>query len=355
MPTVVTHYSRTTLPLSCVLRVLGLSMLLWITGCSPDNTEEQLDDYHARLSRTLDTTLPALPSRASLSYPARNDLLLQPEGIEIDLTDLYNIQTCELGSLVAERNTALGKVQAYSVRLRYEYQLIEALEQCIAFYQQSGEDLENREGQLTTMQEWLKVKSADYALHWSNMLTLSDETKQAFGRPLPGLLNGDDLDITGQVASLKQLNQYGDGNALQDARLETHLQQLALLRLPASVWFAAQQLANGLPVITQQLDTLLPALTCGQGRPDDTATILRNVFYLSFIEKIQPIGSRINAFHYAFEPISLSWQQSPVLPPAFKMFLAEQSQQFAEYQLAMKNHVTVWQTFLARCNMSPGT
>ncbi len=106
------------------------------------------------------------------------------------------------------------------------------------------------------MQEWLKVNSADYVLHWSNMLTLSDETKQAFGRPLPGLLNGDDLDITGQVASLRQLSQYGDGNALQDARLETHLQQLALLRLPARVWCGAPQLGNGRPGITQQPNTV---------------------------------------------------------------------------------------------------
>lgn len=337
------------------MSVVHLLLLLSLTGCTQNDTVSQLQDYQSRLSRTLDTTFPAMSEHATLNYPDRSDLLLTPTAIEIDLTELYQIQTCQLGSLVAERNTALGKVQAYSVRLTYEYRLIRALAQCIDFYQQSNTRLDNRESQLAAMQQWLTIKSADFQLHWSNMLTLSDETKQAFSRPLPGLLSAEDLDITGQVASLQQLQGYKDTNVNLDEHLETHLKQTALLRLPATIWLATQQLAQNLPLLTSELARQLPEQSCGQGHPDDTATILRNVFYLSFIENIQPVGSRINAFHYAFEPLSVQWQNDPALPAAFKAYLRQQTTTFEDYQRAMKAHVTVWQTFLARCKMSPGT
>ncbi len=334
--------------------VFYLFLLLSLTGCTPNDAASQLQDYQSRLSRTLDTTLPAMPDRATLNYPDKNELLLTTTAIEIDLTELYQIQTCRLGSLVAERNTALGKVQAYSVRLIYEYRLIRALQQCIDYYQQTTTGIDNRESQLATMQQWLNIKTADFHLHWSNMLTLSDETKQAFSRPLPGLLSADHLDITGQVATLQQLQGYKETNINLDERLETHLKQTALLRLPASIWLATKQLAQGLPILTRELARLLPEQHCGQGHPDDTASILRNVFYLSFIENIQPVGSRINAFHYAFEPLSEQWQNDPVLPYAFKAYLRQQTTTFEEYQRAMKAHIKIWQTFLARCNMSPG-
>ncbi|WP_181405202.1 DUF3080 family protein [Aestuariibacter sp. GS-14] len=355
MPTVVDNTSGlTSIKRSQLCWIwLTFALLTPLIGCAPENSAAHLQEYQTRLARTLDISIPSLPEALPLPYPTRHELLKHPTEIAIDLTELYKIQTCELGSLVAQRNTALGKVQAYSVRLHYEHTLLAALSQCIAFYQQSEVTSEESISLLPTLQHWQAIKQADLTVHWSNMLTLSEETKQAFSRPIPDLLVSPQLDITGQVAGLAQLNAYQTSGTSQAKKLENQLQQLAILRLPASVWLTQQQLALGLPVITKVLDSALPAQSCGSGRNDDTAAILRNVFYLFFIEKIQPVGGRINAFHYAFEQVSNEWQQHPDLPDAFKAYLQKQAQEFERYQQAMKAHINVWQTFLARCNMSP--
>ncbi|OFI36398.1 hypothetical protein BFC17_00515 [Alteromonas lipolytica] len=268
----------------------------------------------------------------------------------MNLTRFYQLQQCELGNVVAQRNTALGKVQHLSQRLIYEQHLLAALTDCMNFVRSKKD--EDHQELLATLNAWHSLKQQAYPLHWANMLLLSDETRAAFNRPRADLLYGEQIDIAGQLALFKQLSDAATPSARIE-NLEVTLQAIGVTRLPASVWQAQQYLATVLPDLTQQLDPALAAVACPDGSASEQANILRNVFYLFFIERIQPVGGRINDFNYQFEALLSSWQNAASLPQPFRKFMQQQQAYFVSYQQAVQAHVKLWQRFLSRCHLSP--
>lgn len=329
----------------------SLAILVFITACSPHQVSDDISEYSERLSRVLDTELTAAELQPAMAYPQRELLLSAPEQLDINLTRFYQLQQCELGNLVAERNTALGKIQHYSQRLVYERQLLAALADCITFVSQQND--EPARELLATMQNWYAAKQAAYPQHWSNMLVLSDETRSAFSRPQPALLFTDTLDIAGQRTLFRQVDSYLSPGADIEASLEVLLQGIGATRLPASVWHTQHQIATRLPTLTAQLDPLLANTACPDGSATEQANILRNVFYLFFIERIQPLGGHINDFNYQFAPLLNRWREEEALPEAFRAFLTARQTRFTAYQQAMLDHVKLWQRFLGRCHLSP--
>lgn len=108
--------------------------------------------------------------------------------------------------------------------------------------------------------------------------------------------------------------------------------------------------------LNSSLSTALPEVNCMDGRPSDTAKILRNVFYLFFIEQVQPVASKVTALHYKIDPVFSTWLDEPTLSLEFKAYIEGNHKiGFTEYQSAVQQHVQLWQTFLARCNLSPTT
>lgn len=328
-----------------------LISIVVLCGCTPHHINDDINEYATRLARVLDT--PEFPQHpvALLAYPQREVLFTSSPVLDMNLTRFYQLQQCALGNLVAERNTALGKIQALSQRLAYEQRLLGALTECIEVMAAREDDSAAQLLQL--LRDWQTSKQAAYSAHWSNMLVLSDETKAAFSRPQPDLLFADKLDIAGQRALFTQLGDYHSAQHTITDNLETTLQAIGATRLPASVWQAQHQLAVSLPPLTSRLDPLLAAVSCNTSSAPAQADILRNVFYLFFIEKIQPVGGHINDFNYQFARLLNSWQTADALPDDFKAYLRLQQQQFAAYQQAMGEHVKLWQRFLARCHLSP--
>ena len=336
-------------------RIRGMLYTLWllvcITACSPHQVSDDISEYSERLGRVLDTGLTAAEEQPAPDYPQREMLHSAPSQLDINLTRFYQLQQCELGNLVAERNTALGKIQHYSQRLVYERQLLTALSDCINFVSQQRD--EPARELLTTMQSWYAAKQAAYPEHWSNMLVLSDETRDAFSRPQPAQLFTDTVDIAGQLTLFRQLDSYLSPATGIEESLEAQLQAIGATRLPASVWQAQHQIATRLPTLTAQLDPLLANTACPNGSATEQANILRNVFYLFFIERIQPLGGHINDFNYQFAPLLNKWSEEEALPESFRAFLTVQQTRFNAYQQAMQDHVKLWQRFLGRCHLSP--
>lgn len=329
----------------------SLALLVCITACSPHQVNDDISEYSERLGRVLDTGLITAEVQPAIAYPQRELLLSAPAQLDINLTRFYQLQQCELGNLVAERNTALGKIQHYSQRLVYERQLLAALADCITFVSQQNDETASE--LLAAMENWYVAKQAAYPEHWSNMLVLSDETRSAFSRPQPAQLFTDTLDIAGQLTLFRQLDSYLSPGADTEASLEEQLQGIGATRLPASVWQAQHQIATRLPTLTAQLDPLLANTACPDGSATAQANILRNVFYLFFIERIQPLGGHINDFNYQFAPLLNKWREEAALPESFRAFLTAQQARFNAYQQAMQDHVKLWQRFLGRCHLSP--
>ena len=371
---------------ACRAGVISVAMFA-LLGCFGGSTVKQsIDDYAARLSRVLDTPLPdSFNDKITTPLPKLADsatLKHAIEGVSINLREFYALQDCELGTVVAERNTSLGKSQLPSQRLVYESKLLNVLKSCEAALTKENESNQRNAALAATIASWREQKTQDYSKTWANLVQGSQELRLALNTPERLFSVENNKDALSSVNALYYINSlsnkelllsdmYSSNTASSDteteatnennsesiiesSELEQQLKIIRSARLPATLWHTQQTLTQNLSLLTNMLETELDAVSCPEGRASDKAKILRNVFYLFFIEEIQPVGSLVNQYHYKLAPLWEDWLAQPSLHKEFKRYIRQQSQDgFNQYSSAMKAHVNLWQGFLGRCNLSP--
>tara|TARA_Y100000748_G_scaffold77542_1_gene64027 strand:- start:1117 stop:2298 length:1182 start_codon:yes stop_codon:yes gene_type:complete len=380
------HLKVSQLRNACRAGVISVAMFA-LLGCFGGSTVKQsIDDYAARLSRVLDTPLPdSFNDKITTPLPKLADsatLKHAIEGVNINLREFYALQDCELGTVVAERNTSLGKSQLPSQRLVYESKLLNVLRSCEAALTKENESNQRNAALAATISSWREQKTQDYSKTWANLVQGSQELRLALNTPERLFSVENNRDALSSVNALYYINSlsnkelllsdmYSSNTASSDteteatnennsesiiesSELEQQLKIIRSARLPATLWHTQQTLTQNLSLLTDMLETELDAVSCPEGRASDKAKILRNVFYLFFIEEIQPVGSLVNQYHYKLEPLWEDWLAQPSLHKEFKRYIRQQSQDgFNQYSSAMKAHVNLWQGFLGRCNLSP--
>ena len=380
------HLKVSQLRNACRAGVISVAMFA-LLGCFGGSTVKQsIDDYAARLSRVLDTPLPdSFNDKITTPLPKLADsatLKHTIEGVSINLREFYALQDCELGTVVAERNTSLGKSQLPSQRLVYESKLLNVLKSCEAALTKENESNQRNAALAATIASWREQKTQDYSKTWANLVQGSQELRLALNTPErlfsvennkdalssvnalyyisslsnKGLLLSDmySSNTASSDTETEATNENNSERIIESSELEQQLKIIRSARLPATLWHTQQTLTQNLSLLTNMLETELDAVSCPEGRASDKAKILRNVFYLFFIEEIQPVGSLVNQYHYKLEPLWEDWLAQPSLHKEFKRYIRQQSQDgFNQYSSAMKAHVNLWQGFLGRCNLSP--
>ena len=380
------HLKVSQLRNACRAGVISVAMFA-LLGCFGGSTVKQsIDDYAARLSRVLDTPLPdSFNDKITTPLPKLADsatLKHAIEGVNINLREFYALQDCELGTVVAERNTSLGKSQLPSQRLVYESKLLSVLKSCEAALTNESETDQRNVALAATIASWREQKTQDYSKTWANLVQGSQELRLALNTPERLFSVENNKDALSSVNALYYINSlsnkglllsdmYSSNTASSDteteatnennsesiiesSELEQQLKIIRSARLPATLWHTQQTLTQNLSLLTNMLETELDAVSCPEGRASDKAKILRNVFYLFFIEEIQPVGSLVNQYHYKLAPLWEDWLAQPSLHEEFKRYIRQQSQDgFNQYSSVMKAHVNLWQGFLGRCNLSP--
>ena len=380
------HLKVSQLRNACRAGVISVAMFA-LLGCFGGSTVKQsIDDYAARLSRVLDTPLPdSFNDKITTPLPKLADsatLKHAIEGVSINLREFYALQDCELGTVVAERNTSLGKSQLPSQRLVYESKLLTVLKSCEAALTKANESNQRNAALAATIASWREQKTQDYSKTWANLVQGSQELRLALNTPERLFSVENNRDALSSVNALYYINSlsnkelllsdmYSSNTASSDteteatnennsesiiesSELEQQLKIIRSARLPATLWHTQQTLTQNLSLLTDMLETELDAVSCPEGRASDKAKILRNVFYLFFIEEIQPVGSLVNQYHYKLAPLWEDWLAQPSLHEEFKRYIRQQSQDgFNQYSSVMKAHVNLWQGFLGRCNLSP--
>ncbi len=344
----------------CRVGIISAS-LFTLLGCFGGNTvKHSIEDYAQRLSRVIDTPLPdTFNNNITTPLPKLADsttLKHTIEGVSINLREFYALQDCELGTVVAERNTSLGKSQMPSQRLVYESKLLTVLKSCEAALSEEDETNKNNAALAATIALWREQKTQDYTKTWANLIQGSQELRLALNTPERLMSVEHNKDALSSVNALYYIDSLHIQNQtpIDSSELEQQLQIIRSARLPATLWHTQQTLTQNLSLLTDMLATELDTVSCPEGRASDKAKILRNVFYLFFIEEIQPVGSLVNQYHYKLAPLWEDWLEQPSLHEEFKRYIRQQSQDgFDKYTRAMKAHVNLWQDFLGRCNLSP--
>jgi hypothetical protein len=323
-----------------------LCLCLSIFGCSNgDKLHSHLADYQARMANVLNVDSINVPAVTLPNYPKIKNLDHQVPEQSIKLFEFYQLKHCSLYTLIAQRNTSLGRLQLPSTRFVYEKALLIALSDCI----QKTTDPSLKE----SLQEWYAIKQQNIGASWASLMQFSSELKRTFSSN-SGSIEGSKYDSLVQTKqALDFLMQVNQNPMLSSEELEKHLKNLNTQPLPAKLWYSQLLLTQHLSYLTPWLIQNTSDLNCAQGSKDKVK-YLSNVFQLFFIEKIQPIAGQINNYHYQLSPIFEQLIQHPDLSVAYKQYIQALGQQeFAEYQQAMQKHIMFWQELFKRCNLSP--
>jgi hypothetical protein len=322
--------------------------MMLVVGCdSSHSLQNHLQDYQQRMANVLEVESPDSLNISLPPYPALRDIKQNIPATTIKLFEFYNLQHCELYSLVAERNTSLGNLQLPSTRYLYERHLLDALQLCL----KDTTDSKLRE----KLASWQQTKTQQLPMVWADLIQLSSELKQSFSANF-GLIEGNQQDGLNQSkAALHYLVQLDKKQQIISAELEQHLQYLMNNPLPAKLWLSQLTLTKHLNQATEWLLEHAVNLQCSGNGSNKKAEYLSNVFQQFFIEKIQPLASQINHYQYQLSPILEDLVAHPNLSPSFKYYINQSNQQgFENYQVAMQQHIDFWQKFFKRCNIKPG-
>jgi hypothetical protein len=324
--------------------------LLCSLGFGCDNSyklQTHMQEYQSRMANVLDVTPPDLITVNLPPYPAIKSLKHPISQTKIKLFEFYNLQHCQLYTLIAERNTTLGHLQLPSSRYIYEHNLIEALEQCLV--QTSDPKLQNK------LRTWQQQKVANLTYVWADLMQLSSEIKRTLSANT-GFINGNELDGLSQTQhALRFLIELSLDQQISATKLEKHLQHLNNQPLLAKLWLSQLLLAEHLNRSTVWLEKQNHRLKCKNGSAEKQVEYLVNVFQLFFIDKIQPLAGQINNYHYQLSPLVDELSAHPTLSPSYKEYIKTfNTLGFADYQKAMSEHLEFWQGLFKRCNIKPG-
>ncbi|EAR10380.1 DUF3080 family protein [Reinekea blandensis] len=250
---------------------------------SCNNANSLLDDYLSRLQRTLDVDIPSPETLTLPAFPPRRDLLIDIPDSRINLIEAWELNHCQVFSLIGERNSILGKLSEADVRFDYERRLLNALPDCIEDDATSDDTRELLTTVLITKRRQLKdaLWNATFAqADFAHLFSLSERE----------LKPDEPLNIALYEQVLSQLVHWPKGESAVSSEHVSHGVKLGSEFSLAGATLQSQRLA--IIRLTQANQMLLQATDasslCPKGLTLPELEFARNVMMKSFIGKVQP-------------------------------------------------------------------
>lgn len=270
----------------------------------------------------------------------------------IGILQLAKIQHCQLGQLIAERNSQLGKVAGASAQFAYHVKFIQLLPKC--FDTLNDNALKN---QLNTV---YRDKIATLFISWQHMI-FQDPQLASLHKPTSySLMDINEDDKQAALNSLRFFNQTKQAiltkqfDAVEINQLENHLHALYKNSYVASLLRAIYEQIDILKQQNEALKTIPIDVLCKKGHNTQKAEVLSNIFTKFY-------GSKIQQYHNL-----LLREYALIHPELTSLWLNEISQPYDSdlpfHPLALESslkslsvkHVTWWQTLYKSCGIVPG-
>ena len=330
---------------SFILFIACLVCLMGLASCSQEQGTDLLDDYLDRLSNVVNVERSDERNFYHLYLEQRPRFLLTGgakrvglTGIEesISLLDFLSLYGCQLQTLVAERNSILGKQARHSQHLLYELAFLEHSPACIEALEQEGDsELAKQLSRVTDQKAQALPK-----LIWQTLF-YGEEALQFWRQP-KDTGNYPDKDQIAVISSLKALKLSVDAWLNGDyshgrEQLEGHLAVLnqndggALLK-SFLLYFLALEEANAL---------LDDAKLCNKQTPLFNTLAAQNVVTKFFVGSVQVWVSRLSQRYYELLPHyrALEAQLAKVESPEYQAWRSRRDDFFESVIHSSKAHV----------------
>lgn len=303
-----------------------------------------MDTYGERLANVLQQEYtPPQKREASAVSLASTDA--RP-GIEIKLNEFYRLPECGIKTLIAERNTSIGKLQSESQRFIYDVELVQALINCQRILPEEFQE---------ELERLTDIKKNHVSISWRSMLDNSVELKSSFSQP--GSYLGDaesGRETYSALLYLNEINQHISANRYQLldlTNLEESLHAIGEAKLISKLFNTYRLMKYDFEHLNQALLKWDNHIACTSPKQKTQLDYLQNVFDMFFIKKIQPFAARINRIQQELS-IILS-QLYPEGTARHHLLNQELKLSHTLYEKRFLEHVTFWQSLLAKCNRSP--
>lgn len=337
--------------------IFYFSLLVNLAACVKEPVEADFVDYSQRVARSIEhptestrpslTLVPAMPSGRALRLPETS--------LRIELLDYLALLDCELGVVVAKRNSSLGKLAEDSQRLLHELAFLRLAPECIRLLEareqeelarQLEEARRTKQQQLPGMIWQATLGAAEFRDFWRQPHLLGDYPQQQ---------------NEAVIIALYQLHRYasawlqGDYKA-DSASFEAALQTVSLGDAGALIKALTMQGAYIDRVNTTLRNRLrMPRPLCFEGRPGTQANIFNNVVHKYWIAQLQRWSVAVNRRHEVLlEPVrALETLLASAEPPAYEGWRKQRDTLLDKLVDKPRQHVEVIGTVLQQCGLAP--
>jgi len=334
-------------------RFIVFCCLTFVSACSPQ--QDIYSDYVARLQRVLDTST-SLP-RESLTppkFPDARDLKRVPPDQSISIREFLSLRNCKLHTVLAHRNSLIGKVAQSSQLLFNDLDILATGPQCLS--RLTDKTLANKLAMLLQQKQdnighslWKAVLAEqENRSFWSSAKQPADYPSQ-----LPNQT----------VSSLAALNTFIDSvlsghyafNQSDYNKIEKHLGELRFGdggMLLLHYFKLNNSLAHANALIQNRLDRPL----CLAPAPTPKARQFQNVISEVFIKKFQRQAVLLNQREAQLIPSYWQLEQKLIkyAPPVYQDWAHRRDQLIAQAKSATKRHAQAIQTLYQQCGLTAG-
>jgi hypothetical protein len=318
-----------------------LALLLMLSACGQhQKIQSDLDAYADRLQSFTDIEPPKKQAIISIRAPDKQTLKQEISQVTINLREFYAFNECALNQVIAQRNTALGKMQLPSSRFIYEQALIQEFLSCETLLKDqlktarqienpSNTDIQAINTLIGKLETWRTQKQEQLPSVWANFITQSDEIHLSLTQS-PDFIAAqpsDNFQASRQAWSF--IANSKDAETIDAQTLEEHLRELNNSRLVARMFNTQNLIKSELDSLSPLLEQYLETNTCQTKQQEKDIAIMRNIFTL--------LLSQLTSY--------------PAIPASYSQYLLlNYDTRHQEYRQSMQTHIELWQQIFARCN-----
>lgn len=322
-----------------------------LIACS--SQQGTLEDYLNRLENVLDVNSERTQT-ALLNFPTARDLILKPSSSNISIREFLSLRKCKLHTIIAHRNSLIGKVSKPSQLLFNDLDILADGPDCLT-------QIEDK-ALAKKLQLYLSEKQQNIGtVLWKAILGESEN--RSFWIADHGIKNYPYQLKQETLPSIKALSSFVDSVMLGHytfsdenyQQIERHLGQLRFGD-GGMLLFHYARLKDGLQLGNTLIEKRLARPLCLQNKPTDAARYFQNVVNEVFVKKLQKKAVLLNQREAQLIPdyLQLESQLLEHAPSAYQQWANARGQLINNGKAATKQHAQTIQKLYQQCGLTVG-
>lgn len=324
---------------SRILCSLWVPLCALLAGCTDNKPSQYFSDYLSKIASVQEAT----PLKSDLpkyeDLPRKRELYIPIDPISIGLLESYQLRKCGLFNLIAEKNSALGKVADEFRNYNYQRDVLYGISRCI----EEGNIDDTLKQKLIIAEKQKRPEL--YQHQWNLTYTSHAMQEQLKGRHW--LEQGLAEQVTQVNHAISILNQAFEGSNIDITSAQEVIEKQHIIgNLSYSLFHAYQHL----DIVTKQLLDNDDKILCGQNINNTKFRYLNNVFEQQYLGKVQPYMATLDSYYQQLSANLILIQPKPEMSN-FKYPLVEIHEKFRS---SIQEHVSYWQRLFQRCGKTVG-